>query len=151
MSADALCADLHGDDGSPSSVRVEVSRLRKLLARGSTPTATASPATSRPTCAASRACSRAGAVREAAEAYPGPLLPGSEAPGDRRAREQPRRLAAPGRAHRGDPEALWAWVTRRPAGDDLVAWKRLLAAARVPRPAPQPLRRRVGELRRALA
>ena len=31
MSAEALCADLHGDDGSPSSVRVEVSRLRKLL------------------------------------------------------------------------------------------------------------------------
>ena len=31
MSAEALCADLHGDGGSPSSVRVEVSRLRKLL------------------------------------------------------------------------------------------------------------------------
>ena len=31
MSADALCADLHGDGGSVSSVRVEVSRLRKLL------------------------------------------------------------------------------------------------------------------------
>ena len=31
MSAEELCADLHGDGGSPSSVRVEVSRLRKLL------------------------------------------------------------------------------------------------------------------------
>ena len=31
MSAEALCADLHGDGGSVSSVRVEVSRLRKLL------------------------------------------------------------------------------------------------------------------------
>src|SRR4029079_10716961 len=31
MSAGTLCADLHGDEGSPSSVRVEVSRLRKLL------------------------------------------------------------------------------------------------------------------------
>ena len=31
MSAETLCADLHGDGGSVSSVRVEVSRLRKLL------------------------------------------------------------------------------------------------------------------------
>ena len=31
MSAEQLCADLHGDGGSVSSVRVEVSRLRKLL------------------------------------------------------------------------------------------------------------------------
>src|SRR3954464_7286053 len=30
-SAETLCADLHGDGGSPGSVRVEVSRLRKLL------------------------------------------------------------------------------------------------------------------------
>ena len=30
-SADALCADLHGDEGRAASVRVEVSRLRKLL------------------------------------------------------------------------------------------------------------------------
>ena len=30
-SAEALCADLHGDGGSPGSVRVEVSRLRKVL------------------------------------------------------------------------------------------------------------------------
>ena len=41
MSAGTLCADLHGDEGSPSSVRVEVSRLRSCSARGSTPSATA--------------------------------------------------------------------------------------------------------------
>ena len=31
LSADALCADLHGDRGSASGVHVEVSRLRKLI------------------------------------------------------------------------------------------------------------------------
>ena len=86
MSAEALCADLHGDGGSPSSVRVEVSRLRKLLGPW------IDTDRYRLTCDVEtdvrrvEGLLRAGAVREAAEAYPGPLLPGSEAPGDRRAR-----------------------------------------------------------------
>ncbi len=57
-------------------------------ARGSTPTATASRATSRPTSAGSKACSPPAHVREAAEAYPGPLLPSS-----RGARRRPRARA----------------------------------------------------------
>ena len=77
LSAEALCADLHGDGGSPSSVRVEVSRLRKLLGPW------IDTERYRLTCdvetdvAARRGPARApGAVREAAEAYAGPLLPG---------------------------------------------------------------------------
>ena len=88
MSAEALCADLHGDGGSPSSVRVEVSRLRKLLGPW------IDTERYRLTCDVEtdvrrvEGLLRAGAVREAAEAYAGPLLPGSEAPGVVREREQ---------------------------------------------------------------
>jgi hypothetical protein len=38
--APVVAADLHGDGGRVSNVRVEISRLRKLLGRASTPTAT---------------------------------------------------------------------------------------------------------------
>ena len=76
MSADALCADLHGDEGRAASVRVEVSRLRKLLGPW------IDTERYRLTCDVEtdvrrvEGLLRAGAVREAAEEYPGPLLPG---------------------------------------------------------------------------
>ena len=87
-SADALCADLHGDEGRAASVRVEVSRLRKLLGPW------IDTERYRLTCDVEtdvrrvEGLLRAGAVREAAEEYPGPLLPGSEAPAIVEAREQ---------------------------------------------------------------
>ena len=88
MSAEALCADLHGDGGSVSSVRVEVSRLRKLLGPW------IDTDRYRLTCDVETDVRRvegllaAGAVVEAAETYPGPLLPSSEAPGVVRERER---------------------------------------------------------------
>ena len=88
MSAEALCADLHGDGGSASSVRVEVQRLRKLLGPW------IDTDRYRLTCDVETDVRRvegllaAGAVREAAEPYPGPLLPASEAPGVVRERER---------------------------------------------------------------
>ena len=75
MSADTLCADLHGDGGSVSSVRVEVSRLRKLLGPW------IDTDRYRLTCDVETDVRRiegllaGGRVREAAEAYAGPLLP----------------------------------------------------------------------------
>src|SRR4051795_2163072 len=81
MSADTLCADLHGDGGSVSSVRVEVTRLRKLLGPW------IDTDRYRLTCDVETDVRRiegllaGGRVREAAEAYAGPLLPSSEAPG----------------------------------------------------------------------
>jgi hypothetical protein len=69
-----------------------------------------------------------GAVREAAAAYPGPLLPTSSAPGIETARED-----LDGWVHQAvitsdDAEALWAWVSSKSGEQDLVAWRRLLAA-----------------------
>src|SRR6185436_5006361 len=107
MSADALCADLHGDGGSVSSVRVEVSRLRKLLGPW------IDTDRYRLTCDVETDVRRvegllnAGAIREAAEAYPGPLLPASEAPGVVVLREHLDHWLRQAVLTAGDTDALW--------------------------------------------
>ena len=139
-SADALCADLHGDEGRAASVRVEVSRLRKLLGPW------IDTDRYRLTCDVEtdvrrvEGLLRTGAVREAAEEYAGPLLPSSEAPAIVEAREQLDAWLRQAVMTSNDAEALWAWVNSPSGSDDLTAWKRLLCPPRVPRSAPQPLR-----------
>jgi hypothetical protein len=150
MSASALCAALHGDKGSPSSVRVEVSRLRKLLGPW------IDTDRYRLTCDVEtdvrrvEGLLRAGEVREAAETYPGPLLPESEAPGIVEAREQLDAWLRQAVMTSGDVEALWAWVNAPTGRDDLGAWKRLLTALEFRDPRRSLCAARVGELRRAL-
>jgi hypothetical protein len=144
-SADALCADLHGDEGRAASVRVEVSRLRKLLGPW------IDTERYRLTCDVEtdvrrvEGLLRAGAVREAAEEYPGPLLPGSEAPAIVEAREQLDAWLRQAVMTASDREACGRGSTRpRPRRPRRV--EALLLAARVPRSAPQPVR---GARRRA--
>jgi GAF domain len=150
MSAGALCADLHGDEGSPGSVRVEVSRLRKLLGPW------IDTDRYRLTCDVEtdvrrvEGLLRTGAVREAAEAYPGPLLPGSEAPAIVDAREQLEAWMRQAVMTSGDTEALWAWVNSPSGRDDLAAWKRLLSHLGFHDPRRSLCASRVGELRRSL-
>ncbi|MCA1689589.1 MAG: transcriptional regulator, partial [Actinobacteria bacterium] len=67
-------------------------------------------------------------VREAAEAYPGPLLPGSESPFIERARYELDGWMRQAVITSEDPDALWAWVRSSSGDDDLLAWQRLLAA-----------------------
>jgi hypothetical protein len=151
LSAGGLCAALHGDEGSPSSVRVEVSRLRKLLGPW------IETDRYRLTCDVEtdvrrvEGLLRAGQVREAAEAYPGPLLPDSEAPGIVDAREQLDAWLRQAVMTADDPDALWAWVNGPTGTEDLVAWKRLLAALEFRDPRRSRCAARVGELRRSLA
>ena len=79
LTTEELGNDLYGDDASNSSVRGEVSRLRKLgVPISSEPYRLTVPVE----CDAGRvqAMLRRGAVREAAEHYTGPLLPPSDAP-----------------------------------------------------------------------
>jgi hypothetical protein len=151
MSAATLCADLHGDEGSTSSVRVEVSRLRKLLGPW------IDTERYRLTCDVEtdvrrvEGLLRAGAVREAAEAYPGPLLPSSEAPGIVSAREQLDAWLHQAVMTSGDTDALWAWVNSPTGSDDIGAWKRLLAQLEFRDPRRSLCAARVGELRRSLS
>jgi hypothetical protein len=149
-SASALCADLHGDEGSPSSVRVEVSRLRKLLGPW------IDTDRYRLTCDVEtdvrrvEGLLRTGAVRAAAEAYPGPLLPDSEAPAIVNAREQLDAWLREAVMTANDPDALWAWVNSPTGSDDLRAWKRLLSGLEFHDPRRSLCVSRVGELRRSL-
>jgi adenylate cyclase len=112
----------------------------------------------RPVNLASRVCDVArpasvlatGEVREAAEAYAGPLLPGSDAPGIVAAREGLEAWLRQAVMTSDDPDALWAWVNAPGNREDLVAWKRLLAALEFRDPRRSLCAARVGELRRAL-
>jgi hypothetical protein len=151
LSAEALCAELHGDGGSPGSVRVEVSRLRKHVGPW------IDTERYRLTCPvesdAGRVAGllRAGAVREAAVRYTGPLLPTSEAPGIVRERDGLDGWLRQAVMTGEDPEALWAWV-HTPSGDeDLAAWKRLLAHLEFRDPRRSRAAARVAQLRGALA
>jgi hypothetical protein len=68
-----------------------------------------------------------GRVREAAARYPGPLLPGSTAPGVVREREALERWMRQSVMSSGDQEALWAWLQTTSGASDLGAWQRLLS------------------------
>jgi hypothetical protein len=150
MSAEALTAGLYGDSGHPSSVRVEVSRLRKLLGPW------IDTERYRLTCDVETDARRiegllaVGDVREAAEEYPGPLLPGSEAPGVARERDHLDRWLRQAVMTADDPDALWAWVQCASGEDDLGAWKRLLTQLSFRDPRRSLCASRVTELRAAL-
>jgi hypothetical protein len=151
-SAEILCADLHGDAGSPSSVRVEVSRLRKLLGPW------IDTERYRFTCDVEtdvrrlEGLLRAGAVLEAAEAYgAGPLLPASEAPGIVSERDRLEGWLRQAVMTGDDPEALWAWVQSPSGADDLQAWKRLLSRLEFRDPRRSLAGSRIAQLRRAFA
>jgi hypothetical protein len=149
--ADSLCADLHGDGGSPGSVRVEVSRLRKLLGPW------IDTERYRLTCDVDtdvrhvEGLLAAGRVRDAAELYPGPLLPSSEAPGVVRERERLDTWLRQAVMTDEDPEALWAWVQTPTGAEDLPAWKRLLTRLQFHDPRRARCAAQVGGLRRAAA
>ena len=149
LTADTLCAELHGDGGSVSSVRVEVSRLRKLIGPW------VGTDVYRLTCDVESDVRRvegllnAGQVRAAAEAYAGPLLPASDAPGVVREREHLDAWLRQAVMTAEDPDALWAWVHTPSGEDDLGAWKRLLSQLEFRDPRRPLAAARVGELRRA--
>ena len=127
MTSEELAAELYGDDGRPSAVRVQIFRLRKLLGPwiDTTPYRLTLDVDS-DVAHVSRLLNRA-AVREAAESYDGPLLPHSEAPGVVREREALDNWLRQAVMTSDDPEALWAWGRSSSGSDDLAAWKRLLA------------------------
>ncbi|MDT7582432.1 MAG: hypothetical protein QOK35_3755 [Pseudonocardiales bacterium] len=128
LNAELMCAELYGDEGHPASVRVEMSRLRRLL-----PDALESDGYGLKGPVGSdvrrvRALLDRGSVRDAAEAYPGPLLPGSVAPGIERLRDELDDWMRQAVVTSEDADALWAWVRSSSGSSDLLAWQRLLAA-----------------------
>ncbi|HWF75261.1 MAG TPA: GAF domain-containing protein, partial [Solirubrobacteraceae bacterium] len=110
LSAEGLCSELYGDCGHPASIRVEMSRLRKLLpgavGAGEYHLVCEVDSDFRQI----RALLGRGEVGAAAAAYPGPLLPGSSAPGIVRAREELDGWLRQAVITSDDADALWAWA-----------------------------------------
>jgi hypothetical protein len=116
--------DLYGDDVSPVTVRAELSRLRRMLGPE---LLDSRPYRLRAELAADfRTVTRLverGRVAEALDGYPGPLLPGSDAPGVTRLRRliegQLRAAVLAGR----DRGVLQTWLRSAWGADDLEVWE----------------------------
>ncbi|MCB7136574.1 GAF domain-containing protein [Cellulosimicrobium marinum] len=130
LAADELAVLLHPGDLSDVTVRAEVSRLRRVagsLLEGSRPYRLARPVHT--DVGAVRGRLAAGDVHGALDAYAGPLLPRSVAPGIERLRAE---LTAEVRAAvlaSGDLRALDAWTRTDDGVDDHAAWTRLARRA----------------------
>jgi hypothetical protein len=127
LTSEELSAGVYGDPSRTGGIRVEVSRLRKLLGdcietegyrlRGTVSSDVA------------QICGllHRGQVREAAARYPGPILPRSDAPGVVREREELEGWLRRSVMSSGDAEALWEWLQSSTGTSDLAAWQRLVA------------------------
>lgn len=126
MTGEQLAADLYGDAGRPATVRVELSRLRKALGGGIATNPYRLIIDVNSDLRHVGGLLARGAVREAAEAYAGPLLPQSEAPGVIRERDDLDNWLRQTVLTANEIEALWAWVQSPSGRDDGQAWTRLL-------------------------
>jgi hypothetical protein len=127
LSSDQLSVELYGDAARSGGVRVEISRLRKMLGDCIEPEHyRLSPAVSSDL---ARICGllHRGEVREAATRYRGPLLPRSCAPGVVRRREALECWLRQSVMSAGDQDALWAWLQTASGARDGPAWRRLLS------------------------
>jgi hypothetical protein len=127
MTAEQLALALYGEAGKPQTVRVELFRLRKLLgpAIETQPYRLAVPVEA--DFLSVERFLHAGRPREAAQHYPAPLLPHSEAPAIVERREELDAWVRRAAITSEDREALWGWLQTRSGHDDLPAWKRFLS------------------------
>ncbi|SDT69939.1 GAF domain-containing protein [Actinoplanes derwentensis] len=119
-----LGVELYGDDVNPVTIRAELSRLRRILGpelldsrpyRLRTALETDFGAVAR--------LLDAGRVTEALDAYPGPLLPGSDAPGIVRLRQRLDHRLRAAVLSTGDRRLLQSWLNSPWGGDDLDLWE----------------------------
>jgi hypothetical protein len=147
LTSEELSEGIYGHRGGAGSIRVEVSRLRKLLGD------CIEPERYRVTCPVSsdvsEVCGRLhrGDVRGAAGCYHGPLLPGSDAPGVVHEREALERWMRQSVMSSGDREALWSWVQTTSGSADMAAWQRLLTMLAFHDPRRSLAASRIGALR----
>jgi hypothetical protein len=129
-----LADELYGDARRGARARVDVHRLRKLLGGAIDRGTYRLSIDVESDVARVRALLGRGDVAEAAEHYPGPLLPDSRAPGVVREREGLETRLRHAVLSCADADALWAWVQCDSGREDVAAWKRLLVALDFPDP-----------------
>ncbi|HEX3689433.1 MAG TPA: GAF domain-containing protein [Solirubrobacteraceae bacterium] len=127
MTSEQLAEGVYGDSTRAGGIRVEISRLRKLL--GDVVDTEQYRLRAGVLSDVAQVCGllHRGRVREAATRYPGPLLPRSRAPGVVHEREALERWMRQSVMSAGDQDALWAWLQTTSGTTDLSAWQRLLA------------------------
>ncbi|MFI1990059.1 GAF domain-containing protein [Actinoplanes sp. NPDC020271] len=121
---DQLGFDLYGDDVNPVTVRAELSRLRRILGPELLDSRPYRLRT-RPTTDFGTAMSHleSGQVSAALAAYPGPLLPGSDAPGIVRLRRMIDDRLRAAILGTGDRRLLQTWLNTPGGADDLEIWE----------------------------
>jgi hypothetical protein len=126
LTSEQLADGVYGDRTRAGGIRVEISRLRKLL--GDVIENDHYRLRAGVLSDVAQVCGllHRGEVREAAARYPGPLLPRSLAPGVVHEREGLERWMRQSVMSAGDQEALWAWLQTTSGAGDLPAWQRLL-------------------------
>ena len=147
MTSEELSLGIYGDPAGAASIRVEVSRLRKLLGDCIEPEHYRLAWTVGSDVAHVCALLHRGEVREAAARYPGPLLPGSEAPGVIREREALEQWLRQSVLTADDQEALWTWLQTDSGMTDRAGWQRLLQSLPFHDPRRSLAATRVGHLR----
>jgi hypothetical protein len=147
LTTEQLGSDVYGDAASNSTVRGEVSRLRKLLglAIETDPYRLAGHVES--DVGRVRALLLRGAVQEAAELYAGPLLPQSDAPGVERERDALEGWMRHAVMTADDRDALWSWLQTPSGQDDPAGWKHVLSALDFRDPRRSQAAAQVGRLR----
>jgi hypothetical protein len=127
LTGDELLCALYADGSvTPVTLRAELARLRRLLGPGSLasrPYRLTSAVDSDVTVVERRL--QAGALTAAAEAYAGPLLPGSQAPAIVRLRERIAGGLRTALIAQGDPDLLADWVHAVWGEDDVEVWRAL--------------------------
>ncbi len=147
MTSEELSAGVYGHGSRGGSIRVEISRLRKLL--GDCIETDHYRLRAGVSSDVSQVCGllHRGAVLQAAQFYTGPLLPSSSAPGVVRERDALESWMRQSVMSSGDQQALWAWVQTAGGTEDLAAWQRLLANLAFQDPRRSLAASRIGQLR----
>jgi hypothetical protein len=127
MTTEELTLALYGERGRPGTVRTELFRLRKLLGPWLEAGRDRLTLSIDADFLTVQALLRAGTPRRAAERYPGPLLPRSDAPGVVELREELDAWVRRAVIATEDREALWAWLESSSGRDDRPGLKRFLA------------------------
>jgi hypothetical protein len=149
LSNERLAWELYGERLiNPVTLRAELSRLRQLLGRlfQSRPYRLTEPMAADFRSVVDMV--RGGSIGAALRTYPGPLLPGSEAPGILRLRGQLDDLVRDAVLQAGDYAMLERWATSPSGEDDLDAWESLLAGTPAGSPRHARVATRAASLRR---
>ena len=149
LTTEQLGAEVYGDRASNSTVRGEVSRLRKHLGLEieTEPYRLAGHIES--DVGRVRTLLLRGAIQDAVELYAGPLLPQSDAPGVERERDALEGWIRHAVLTGDDRDALWAWLQTPSGHDDTAAWKHLLSGLEFRDPRRSQAAAQVGRLRAA--